>query len=106
MNPPAASRHRWRFVHVFFVTACTTAGGMFCYKLHEFLLTIKRDELVGFAFDPVLIYSFVAGGFVLLLLWAFLSGQFKDIEKTKVEMLERVAAQERAEGLTFVEDEL
>jgi nitrogen fixation-related uncharacterized protein len=100
-DPPL---RRWRAVHVFFATACTVAGCMFFYKLHEFLRTIKRDELAGFAFDPILIYGFVAMGFFLLLLWAFFSGQFRDIERTKLEMLERVAAQERAEGLRFEED--
>jgi nitrogen fixation-related uncharacterized protein len=90
---------------VFFVLACITAGCMFCFKLHEFLRTIKRDELAGFAFDPILIYAFVAIGFFLLLAWAFLSGQFKDIERPKYEMFERLAQQERDEGLSFFDDE-
>ena len=90
------SSHR-RAIHVFFVLACTTAGCMFVYKLFSFLRTIKRDELVGFAFDPIMIYAFVAIGFLLLLAWAFLTGQFKDIERPKYEMLERFDEQERAE---------
>ena len=86
-----------RSVHAFFVTACLAAGVMFTFKLHEFLRTIKRDELVGFAHDPILVYAFVAAGFLCLLGWAFMTGQFRGIEGTKLEMLERVAAQERAE---------
>jgi len=86
-----------RAIHLFFVTACLAAGVMFTFKLHEFLRTIKRDELVGFAHDPILIYAFVAAGFLCLLGWAFMSGQFRGIERTKLEMLERVAGQERAE---------
>ncbi len=89
-----------RRVHVFFVTFVTIAGGMFTFKLFSFMKTIKRDELAGFAFDPILIYAFVAIGFVFLLAWAWLSGQFHDIERAKFEMLERFEAQERAEGLT------
>jgi nitrogen fixation-related uncharacterized protein len=92
-------RRQRRAIHIFFVLACTTAGGMFIFKLHEFLRTIKRDELVGFAHDPILVYAFVAIGFLLLLAWAFLTGQFRDIEGTKYEMLERVERQERAERL-------
>jgi len=95
---PTAPR---RAVHAFFVLACITAGGMFCFKLHEFLRTIKRDELAGFAFDPIVIYGLVACGFFLLLVWAFLSGQFKDVERAKYEMFERLAQQERDEGLSF-----
>jgi hypothetical protein len=90
-----------RFVHTFFVTACLTAGVMFTFKLHEFLRTIKRDELVGFAHDPILVYAFVAIGFLCLLGWAFMTGQFRGIERTKLEMLERVEAQERAEREAF-----
>ena len=86
-----------RTVHVFFITACLAAGVMFTFKLHEFLRTIKRDELVGFAHDPILVYAFVAVGFLCLLGWAFMTGQFRGIERTKLEMLERVAAQELAE---------
>jgi hypothetical protein len=70
---------------------------MFIYKLFAFLKTIKRDELAGFAFDPIIIYALVAMGFLCLLAWAFLTGQFRDIERPKYEMLERFEEQERAE---------
>ena len=98
------SKARWRAVHVFFTLVCVIAGCMFFFKLHEFLRTIKKDELAGFAFDPILTYGFVAVGFFLLLVWAFLTGQFKNVEGTKYEMLERFEAQERDEGLHFEED--
>ena len=52
---------------------------------------------MGFAVDPILVYAFVAIGFLMLLAWAFLTGQFRDIESTKYEMLERIERQERAE---------
>jgi nitrogen fixation-related uncharacterized protein len=93
--PPRRTQRR--LIHAFFVLACTVGGAMFVFKLHEFLLTIKRDELVGFAVDPILVYALVAIGFLLLLAWAFLTGQFRDIEGTKYEMLERIERQERAE---------
>lgn len=86
-----------RGVHVFFVMAVTAAGCMFIFKLFSFLETIRRDELAGFAFDPILVYGFVSMGFLFLLAWAFLSGQFRDLERAKHEMLERFDDQERAE---------
>lgn len=92
-----------RAVLVFFVAAVTVAGCMFCYKLFQFLRTIKRDELAGFAFDPILTYGLVAMGFVCLLAWAYLSGQFRDIERPKYEMFERLAEQERSERLPEIE---
>lgn len=85
-------------VLTFFVTAVTIAGCMFTFKLFSFLKTIKRDELAGFAFDPIVIYAMVAMGFLCLLAWAFLTGQFKNIERPKYEMLEEFDEQERLEA--------
>ena len=85
-------------LHVFFVCAVTVAGCMFTYKLFSFLKTIRRDELAGFAFDPIIIYGFVSMGFLCLLGWAYLTGQFRDVERPKHDMLERFDEQERAEG--------
>lgn len=87
------------YVHLFFVSAVLAAGGMFIFKLFSFLKTIKKDELAGFAFDPIMIYAFVALGFMFLLAWAYLTGQFRDIERPKFEMLEKFDAQEQAEKI-------
>jgi len=86
-----------RAVLTFFTVAVTVGGCMFCYKLFSFLKTIKRDELAGFAYDPIIVYGFVAAGFLFLLAYAFLSGQFRDVEAAKHEMLARFYEQERAE---------
>ena len=93
-----------RVILPFFVTAVTVAGCMFTYKLFAFMKTIRRDELAGFAFDPIVIYGVVASGFLCLLVWAFLSGQFRDIEAPKHAMLERALEQERLEGYVPLED--
>ena len=86
-----------RVVLCFFVLAVTTAGCMFTYKLFAFMQTIKRDELAGFAFDPIIVYALVAMGFLCLLAWAFLTGQLRDVERIKHEMLERFRQQEAEE---------
>lgn len=86
-----------RGLHAFFVLAVLAAGCMFTYKLFAFLSTIRRDELAGFAFDPIVIYGVVAIGFLFLLGWAYLTGQFRDIERPKYEMFERFEEQERRE---------
>ena len=95
----ARSRRSHRGILAFFVLAVTAAGCMFVFKLFSFLKTIKRDELAGFAFDPIVIYAMVAMGFLCLLAWAFLTGQFRDIERPKHDMLRRFEEQERAERL-------
>ena len=89
----------FRGVHNFFIVACVVGGGMFCFKLFSFMRTIKKDELAGFAFDPIMIYGWVSIGFLFLLVWAYSTGQFKDIERAKFEMLEKYDAQVRAEAL-------
>ena len=99
MTEQKAARSFRRGIMVFFCLAITAAGCMFIYKLFAFLKTIRRDELAGFAFDPIIIYGIVAMGFLCLLAWAFLTGQFKDIERPKYEMLERFEEQEKAERL-------
>ncbi|HED65383.1 MAG TPA: hypothetical protein ENJ09_07495 [Planctomycetes bacterium] len=81
-------------VHYFFLLAVFVGGAFFCFKVYEFLSTIRRDDIAGFAFDPVVIYGFVAMGFGCLLYWAFLSGQFKDVEQPKLDMLDNFAKYE------------
>ncbi len=88
-----------RGVHIFFVIAIAIAGFTFVLKLFSFLETNKKDELVGFAFDPLVIYAAVTMGFLCMLTWAYLSGQFREVEREKVDMIARFDAQERAEGL-------
>lgn len=74
-------------LHVAVGLVSAAAGCVFIFKLTQFLRTIRRDELQGFAFDPILVYSTVALGFLMLLSWAFLTGQFSRIEEPKHEIL-------------------
>lgn len=105
-SAPPTTKRREAFgpLHVFFVVVSLLAGCMFVFKLFEFLRTIERDELAGFAYDPIIVYGLVAMGFLLLLGWAYLSGQFRDIERPKYELFERLAEQEGLE-LSDVLDE-
>lgn len=97
-NPNPKNERVFTPLHAFFVTFIAGAGCLFFYKLHAFLSTLERDELAGFAFDPILVYAFVAMGFLMLLLWAWMTGQFRDIESPKHDMLARFEEQERSEG--------
>ena len=75
--------------------------GVFCsavafvYKITEFILTLQDNEVKGFADVPVTIYFCVAGGWLLLLVWCFVSGQFKNVEQPKYDMLEMEEEYER-----------
>ena len=92
-------------LHVFFVLFVLGAGSLFVYKLFAFLSTIRRDELAGFAFDPIVVYGFVALGFLFLLVWAYMTGQFRDIERPKHEMMERFEEQEQHDAAILGEVE-
>lgn len=84
-------------VRIFFLLAVTAAGGMFTYKLFAFWRTNTRGDMAGFQ-DPIVIYGFVAAGFLCLLAWAFLSGQFRDVESPKHDLFTRYAEQVRQEA--------
>lgn len=103
MNP--SNERPFTAVHAFFCLFVLVAGGLFFYKLFAFLSTIRRDELAGFAFDPIVTYGFVAMGFLCLLAWAYMTGQFRDIERPKHDMLKRFFDQERDEARFFEEQE-
>ncbi len=94
---PRDSKRFMKWYHVFFATVSLAAGGVFMFKLAAFWKADRREELTGFAFDPILVYAFVAAGFMTLLAWAYLTGQFRDIERPKYDMFERFAEQERQE---------
>jgi cbb3-type cytochrome oxidase maturation protein len=67
----------------------------FIYKLAMFIREALGAEAASFALVPVVVYLFVALGFVGLFVWALFSGQFQDVEGPKRRMLEREAEYER-----------
>jgi len=78
------------FLWIFSVVMIITAGSAFVMKLIEFFYTATRggpDSLASFLI-PVLNYLLVATGFIFLFLWAYFSGQFRDVEQVKYRMLQ------------------
>ncbi len=87
----AALSNRARvFLWVFSVAMVLTAGGAFLFKLCDFYITATTQGAQALAsfLIPVLNYLIVAVGFACLFLWAYFSGQFRDIEAPKYRMLE------------------
>jgi nitrogen fixation-related uncharacterized protein len=82
-------RERW-FIWVFSVAMVLSAGTAFVFKLIEFYATATRDgsDALASFLIPVLNYLLVAAGFFSLFLWAYFSGQFRDLESPKYRMLE------------------
>jgi hypothetical protein len=71
------------------------AGIAFIYKISEFIFTLNESSVQGFADVPVTIYFVVAAGWLLLLVWCFMTGQFTNVEEPKYEMLRREEEYER-----------
>ena len=77
-----------RFMLWFFGFVVIAGGLGFSYKLYEFIADLTASEGLRFAGAHILIYLLVAGGFMLLLAFAFMTGHFANIENAKYEMLE------------------
>ena len=79
-----------RFLWVFSVTMVAIAGSAFVFKLVEFITTATTGgpDALGSFLIPVLNYLLVAAGFFCLFLWAYFTGQFRDLEAPKYRMLE------------------
>jgi cbb3-type cytochrome oxidase maturation protein len=91
LAPPAPpTRGARRFLWIFSIAMVLTAGTAFVFKLIEFIhtATMKGPTAMGSFLIPVLNYLLVAAGFALLFLWAYFSGQFRDLEAPKYRMLE------------------
>lgn len=77
-----------KFVWGFGVFMVLVAGGGFGFKLYEFISTFGSGGPLQFAIFPVVTYLLVAAGFGCLFIWAYLRGQFKNVEAAKYRMLE------------------
>lgn len=80
---PAPARRRRLLIRIASVLILLTSGTAFTYKIAEFIFTLTSDEVQGFAEVPVTVYFVVAGGWLCLLTWCFLTGKFKDMEEAK-----------------------
>ena len=78
-----------RTVIVVFAAIIALAAAAFAFKFYEFFYDLSRQEGFRFAGAHLATYLLVAGGFFLLLLYAFLKGHFSDIERPKLDLLER-----------------
>ena len=98
-TPGAASPQVRRFLWIFSVAMVLIAGSAFVFKLIEFYTTATTSgpEALGSFLIPVANYLLVAAGFFCLFLWAYVTGQFRDVEAPKFRMLEMQDEIDRAE---------
>ena len=96
------SRAARRFLWIFSVVMLAITSSAFIFKLIEFAYSFVGDQSLHVAIVPVLTYLIVAAGFACLFFWAYLTGQFKNVEAPKYRMLEMQDEIDAKEGLGHV----
>ena len=101
-SPEEPSVGTRRFLWIFSITLVLVAGTAFVFKLIDFYwtATTQGPEALASFLIPVLNYLLVAAGFFCLFLWAYSTGQFRDMEAAKYRML---AMQEEIDHLEAME---
>ena len=91
--PKSTSR---RVTEYAFATAVFVIAGVgFIYKMSEFAVTIVKDEVEGFGTVAIVTYLIGMVPMTFLMLWAVMTGRFRDLEATKRRLFELDAEIER-----------
>jgi len=90
---------RW-FLWIFGPTVIIVAGIAFIFKLTEFIYVATNDgpDSMGTFLIPVMNYLLVAAGFLCMFFWAYITGQYRDVEAPKYRMLEMQAEIDREDA--------
>lgn len=94
-NKPSDDEMRSLAVIAFGVLVICGAGFGFVYKMSEFVMTIVKDEVEGFGVVAVAIYLTGLIPVICLMMWAIVTGKFRDIEAPKYRLFELEAEIER-----------
>ena len=84
---PKSNRKRYAEI-AFGAAVCILAGLGFTYKMSEFAMTIVKDEVEGFGAVALVTYLIGMVPLVFLMLWAVMTGRFRDLEATKRRLFE------------------
>jgi hypothetical protein len=63
------------------------AGLAFAYKIAGFVFTLSSPDFRGTFDISIVVYFFVTGGWLCLLVWCLLAGKFKRMERAKYDLL-------------------
>jgi hypothetical protein len=88
----------------FAVGVILIAGLGFAYKMSAFAFTIAKDDVEGFGVVAVSVYLIGMLPLLFLMLWAVLTGRFRDLERQKYRLFEIDREVERGGGMQFVVD--
>jgi len=94
-----------RIVVAFFAVAVLVIAGLgFAYKMNEFAMTIVKDDVEGFGVVAVAVYLVGMLPLLFLMLWAVMTGQFRNLERQKHRLFELDSDIERGGGMRYVVD--
>ena len=93
-EPKPRSHRSWLIFFGFIIAMAAVAFG---FKFYEFFVDLASQEGFRFAGAHLATYLLVAGGFFLLLIYAFLHGHFHDIEQPKFDILDKERQRDRDE---------
>ena len=65
------------------------AGVAFAYKIAGFIYTLSSPDFRGTFDVGILVYCAVSAGWLCLLVWSFLTGKFKRVERAKFDLLKQ-----------------
>jgi hypothetical protein len=77
------------------IAGIALSGVAFAYKLAGFVYAMTSEEHKGTFDVSITVYLFVALGWLCLLVWSFVTGRFKEMERSKYEMLRQEEEYER-----------
>ena len=81
--------------YAFGAAVLVIAGVGFVYKMSEFAATIVHDDVEGFGAVAIITYLIGMMPVTFLMLWAVMTGRFRDLEQTKRRLFELDAEIER-----------
>ena len=91
----AEDRRARRAVLYMLILGLVLTGVAFGYKIAAFIWTLSSADFRGTFDVGVTVYFVVSAGWLCLLVWAFATGKFKDMERAKLEMLRQEEEYER-----------
>jgi hypothetical protein len=71
------------------------SGIAFAFKIATFIWTLSSDDFRGTFDVGIVVYFFVSAGWMFLLVWAWTTGKFQEMERAKFEMLKQEEEYER-----------
>ena len=94
MRPPNDRASR-RIIVSTLVAGVILGGVAFAYKIAEFIHTLSSPDFAGTFDVGITVYFFICGGWLCLHVWCLMTGKFKEMERSKYDMLRQEEEYER-----------